>query len=129
MQGNRFFIIFLGITAFFSITSACAAHDQNSTNLSHVPGQIVVEFTDDASNNYTLQSEVYNRVSAQTNISIQVLERSNVEEGLDLIEISDYNEVTETANLLEKQPEILFADPNFEIDLEKIPNDTNLFVG
>lgn len=92
--------------------------------MSYVPGQIVVEFTDGASMNETLQNQVYNKIALQSNITINVLNESTVHEGLELIEISNYNNLTNIAHLLEDQPEILYADPNYEIDLEKIPDDT-----
>lgn len=144
MRKKFLVLLFLSLLAIFLGTGAVTAadtnvetvDDQNSSNLmsvsdnstnsdelGYIPDQIIVQFTDESSTNKKLQIQVYDRISDQTGVNIQIVDESKITEGLNLVEVGNYSDLYSIIKIFRDQPEILYADNNYIRTLQKTPND------
>jgi len=113
MRKKFLVLLFLSLAIFLGTSTVTAADtnvetldDQNSSNLlsvsnnssnseelGYVPDQIVIQFTNDSSTNEQLQSQVYDRISDQTGVNIQIVDESKITEGLELVEVTNYSDL------------------------------------
>lgn len=130
MKKKTFILIFFCILAIFLGINAASAtsSDNNSSNTNeeseYVPDQIVVQFNTNSSSDEQVQSEVYQRISDQTDLNIQIIDESKIAPGLELVEIINCTDLDYAIEIFRQQPEILFAEKNYLQNIQNIPNDT-----
>lgn len=100
-------------------SNVTSANDQE-----YVPDQIIIQFNPSSSSNEQLQSQVYHRISDQTGLSIQIVDESRITPGLELVEVTNCKNLAKTIKIFQNQPEILYAEKNYILEIQKIPDDT-----
>jgi subtilisin family serine protease len=108
--------------------ASATSSENNSTDTTeesdYVPDQIVVQFNTNSSSDEQVQSEVYQRISDQTDLNIQIIDESKIVLGLKLVEIVNCTNLDYAIEIFRQQPEIQFAEKNYLIKIQNIPNDT-----
>src|SRR5690606_23289545 len=60
----------------------------------------------------------------QTGLNIQIADESRITPGLELVEIANCNNLAKTIEIFQNQPEILYAEKNYILEIQTIPDDT-----